>query len=141
MWIIGDHFLHEIFPSMQALKTQSTTVAASNSSKITRPFLYKYYNLLPFYPSPGNLTRSTPARFFNQLIQGPNDKTELPKYIILVPDIDLIWMPIKINLVRHAYLRTLSYGWQKILNHHLIFAKMTLEVREWVHYSLVMSHA
>ena len=52
VWIIGDTFVREVFPTMQSLKTQAA------AAKDTKPYLYEYFNLTPLFPPIGSLVRS-----------------------------------------------------------------------------------
>ena len=84
IWLIGDAFLRDIFPTLQAMNTQSVVAQKA------RPFMYEYYNVIPEYPVSSNYTKSTAVRIFNQLVSLMNEKERLPKYILLLPDKDIL---------------------------------------------------
>ena len=59
--------------------------------KVSKPYIFEYYNVTPFYKSSASFTRSTLARLHNKVLEGLNDpETLLPKYILMLPDKDLI---------------------------------------------------
>ena len=70
-----------------------TIIGSKNKAKLKNkplPYLFDKYNILPLYAVTSSLIRSTLGRMFNQFIEGLNDNDWLPKYIIFLPDKDLI---------------------------------------------------
>ena len=66
---------------------RAKAVAASRD----QPYLYQYYNIFGYYLSPLNTTvRVGIARILNAFIEGLNDRDILPKYVIIIPDKDII---------------------------------------------------
>ena len=85
IWIIGDSFLSESWPTFVAQKTAAT------SKQRTLPFLFENFNLSPYFPGVGSNTRITIARIHNQFIEALNDvQQQLPLYIIVVPGLNII---------------------------------------------------
>ena len=85
VWLVGDRFLREIWATLLSTKSQAAM------QKKSKPYLFEYYNLQPFYPGVGNMTRSILTRILNKLIEALNENRDhLPKYIIIALDKDLI---------------------------------------------------
>ena len=82
LWIIGDHFLCDLAP---ALQRRHRTAALANK---TQPFIHERFNVFTFYQSP--VTFDTFACIANALIDGINRRIKVPRYLIVMPDRDLI---------------------------------------------------
>ena len=55
-----------------------------------KPFVYQQFNVKCFTSRPACTTRSVPARLINILIKALNEAVKLPRFIIVVPDWDLV---------------------------------------------------
>ena len=84
VWVIGDTFLREALPVLQSIKTQAV------ENHTIKPFLYEYYNLIPLFASSNSYTKSFIAKTFNKLVAKMNNRTMLPKYMIIALDKDII---------------------------------------------------
>ena len=84
VWIIGDTFIYNTFSVFQASKMEASI------DKKKPPYLHDYYNVQFFCQAPLSSIRSTEARFINSFIKALNGKTKLPKYVLLIPDTDII---------------------------------------------------
>ena len=82
MWIVGDRFMNSIFRTLQELKDK-----AVRADKPT-PFIYERFNVFHFYRS--SLTHNAYIRMLNSFVDALNRRPHLPKYILLVPDKDLL---------------------------------------------------
>ena len=80
VWLVGDSFLREIFPSLQALRAKAVL------DKNPKLYVYEYYNIIPRYSATNSNIRSTTARIFNEIVTALNERTRLPRYIIMVLD-------------------------------------------------------
>ena len=87
VWLVGDAFVREIWLSIIASKNKAL---ADKSKKTPMPYLFYNYNVIPLYPMVSNLTRSVLARFINQIIDEMNENDWLPKFLMNLPDLDLI---------------------------------------------------
>ena len=67
--------------------TTSVTVRAPAKSA---PYLYNYYNVVLYFPSPTSHLKSLLARLYNAIIEGLNSKVKLSRYVFILPDADLI---------------------------------------------------
>ena len=83
-WFLGDLFLCETFPALQAIKAQAIE---SNS---VLPFLQEYYNTIPLFASANSYNTSFLARILNELIDKMNIKVRLLKYVLMCLDKDVI---------------------------------------------------
>ena len=83
MWLVGDHFLKEIIHAHHVLR-QTALV-----KKQLLPFLFGYCNVKDYYTKAG-ITGI--ARMIAPLVEAFNDNRSdpLPKYIIMLPDNDII---------------------------------------------------
>ena len=82
VWIVGDDFLKDITHSLQDLK-----IKASAANKAL-PYIYERYNISLIYKSP--LTSDAYSRILTAFTNAMNKKFKLPKYVIVVPDKDLL---------------------------------------------------
>ena len=80
VWIAGDSFLISMFSKLQALNSSAV------STNKTRPFIYEMYNVSAWTGS----GKKCITRIVNALVAALNEKTILPKYILMVIDRDII---------------------------------------------------
>ena len=80
LWIIGDHFLADIFPTLQSV---------SNNAKYPM-YMYQQYNVAAYYQNPSSMTRNTMNRVLNAAAKGLNERIRLPQYVIIILDIDIL---------------------------------------------------
>ena len=59
-------------------------------TKSSKPFIFDNYNVKPYFAGNTSLTRSPLAQFHNKVVKGLNKEDSLPKYVIFLPDKDLI---------------------------------------------------
>ena len=84
VWIVGDHFLHQNFDVFQQQK--STAILDHKDP----PHLYQFYGISAWYVNLISFLKPTTARLQNALVKALNKKTYLPKYVIMMPDIDIL---------------------------------------------------
>ena len=84
IWIIGDDFLTELFPTLQAMKKEAKI------AKKTPPYLYEEFNIIGYLSTSLGLNRSFMGRIFNNLIEAINKNDKVPKYIMFVLDAGLL---------------------------------------------------
>ena len=82
VWIIGDSFINDCGAALQDLK-RAVLVAGKSV-----PYVYERYNVSILKRSP--LTLDAFPRILNAFIEGLNGSFILPKYVIIVPDKDLL---------------------------------------------------
>ena len=82
--MVGDSFLRELYPTLQALRAKAVL------DKVPKPYLYQYYNVIPKFPGINSNTRSTIARVFNEIVTALNERTRLPRYIFIILDKELL---------------------------------------------------
>ena len=85
VWIVGDHFLKEVFNSFEAIVQQSI-----RNERRAMPYLHDYYNVKPFWRNFTNSSTEAIPRFFNSLIDAINESNFLPRFITFIPDADLL---------------------------------------------------
>ena len=84
VWIIGDGFLHEVVNSLFDMRKTAIT-------NHTNPlYLYDYYNVFTYVPSPSMGATRTIACTFNAAVEGLNNKRRLPRFVIVIVDKDII---------------------------------------------------
>ena len=54
------------------------------------PYVYSYYNVSCYFDTPLSKTKSTAARILNSIIDGLNTWAHLLRYILIIPDTDII---------------------------------------------------
>ena len=64
--------------------------AAAIRAKKERPFDFEFFNVKCYTANPASRTKEVPVRLVNCITKARNDRTRLPKYIILVPDADIV---------------------------------------------------
>ena len=87
LWLLGDHFLREIFDAYQAIKLQAEK---GKSEDVITPYIQDYYNVREFYKTPFAGVKFASTRVVNNLTDAINQKKRLPKYLIVILDKDLI---------------------------------------------------
>ena len=83
VWVLGDTFLKETVNSLIALNN------SASSKNCTPPYLFQQYNVKPFYNVKTSAARGL-ACLLNPLLEALNEQARLPKYIIMIPDKDII---------------------------------------------------
>ena len=81
VWLIGDTFLKESIGSLHALR---------DSAKVRNkdpPFLFQQFNIHDYC---AGAAYSGIARMIHAFVQALNDRNRLAKYIIMVPDRDIV---------------------------------------------------
>ena len=53
-------------------------------------YLYQQFNVAVYFQNPVNMTKNTMNRIMNSVATGLNDRVRLPKYVIVVMDIDIL---------------------------------------------------
>ena len=87
MWLVGDKFLRDLWPTLIATKSKAII------DRTRKPYIFDYYNVTQCYPGIGaGCSHSTIARMVNEFTKAINDHKNkpLPKYIIMLPDKDII---------------------------------------------------
>ena len=84
IWFIGDAFLHKNFNGLQALKTEAKL------KKDKLPYLYEFYNLSAWFCSQVKTNVPVIAKLQNSLAAALNEYEHLPKYIVIIPDMDIV---------------------------------------------------
>ena len=84
IWLVGDSFLRDIYPTLQALRAKAVL------DKKVKPYLYEYYNIIPKFTAKNSNIRSTTARIFNEIVTGLNERTRLPRYILMILDKEIL---------------------------------------------------
>ena len=70
----------------------------SGDGKVVLPYLFEFYNVMAYFQKESSGVRSLLARVLNALVAGLNEKPRLPRYIVVVLDMNLldqinIWEP------------------------------------------------
>ena len=84
VWLIDDDFLTEMYPIFAKMKNRAKI---SNRSV---PFLFDYYNITCFTTNPLSVLTDTMTRIVNCVIKGLNESARLPRFIIVIPDLDVV---------------------------------------------------
>ena len=81
---MGDKFVSKFWPTVITTKNK----AHSQGSRL--PYLFDRFNVIPLFPPSSSIASNAVVRMFNQLIEGLNENLWLPKYLVFLPDHDLI---------------------------------------------------
>ena len=101
MWFIGDHFLQKVYTTLQEtinteimMKKKKSDPNESMLDHRGKPiaeslhlYMNDWYNIKHFHDSKSEVAI---GRMVNALIDGINTEHVLPKYLILIPDTDII---------------------------------------------------
>ena len=140
LWIVGD-VLCEIYNGLLAIR------ATARINKRSPPYIFDHYNVFGFFANLTFYVRSSLARILNAVIEGINTKSKLPRYVIIIPDKDILesfkfcdfgiktllkgsiqWLHQKINRVfetRHEDMRNQRQGSvSSVTEPRLIWVKM-----------------
>ena len=82
-WIIGDAFLNEIGNTFFSMHN------AAVLNKKQPPYLFQRFNVSAFFNIVSSSVKGL-ACFINPLVEALNEKQKLPKFIIIIPDKDII---------------------------------------------------
>ena len=82
-WIIGDEFLRDAAQTFTAIKEKT------NLEKRPPPFLFEQFNVRINFANTTSLANIL-SRIVNALITELNENDHLPKYILIVPDKDIV---------------------------------------------------
>ena len=82
IWFVGDNFLKEMQGALFALCNK----AVKDRKDI--PYIFKYFNVSAHYSNKG--LRNGINRMLDPLVDAMNEYKRLPKYIVMVPDKDLL---------------------------------------------------
>ena len=82
---LGNNFLNEIFSTFPGMRIRV------QATKHRPPYLYESYNVTAFTPNPATSgVKDIMARIINCLIKALNDVAKLPKFLLVVPDEDIL---------------------------------------------------
>ena len=70
------------------MKTNDKLLHSGNGGN--KPFLYQQFHFEMFYTNPLSATKPAIARIYNSLVEALNKYPHLPKYILVLPDKDVI---------------------------------------------------
>ena len=84
IWFIGDSFVNDYYHALPMMVTQA------RKDKSDPPDIYKQYTVKCFTSSPSTKMESVPARIVNSIVKALNDTHKLPRFIIIIPDWDLL---------------------------------------------------
>ena len=114
VWFLGDWFLKDVFPTLQAIRHGSTV------QRRPPPYLYDMFNVFYFFTSPLTFGNNTLLRINNAFIEALNRREHLLKYIIVMLDQDLIDMinrfDFGITIQLERAIRWLSTQFERQLN-------------------------
>ena len=83
IWLVGDIFLWDSFAILQRLKIDA------GSTNRPPPYIYDYYNVSVWYPGTSTIKQCI-TRIYNAFISALNKSPLLPKYVLIIPDCDII---------------------------------------------------
>ena len=84
IWVVGDLFLKETADALFGLRRSAS--AANKPANIH--YLFKYFNVSTHHNTSG--ISNVVNRFLNAFVEPLNTRAKLAKYIVIVPDVDIV---------------------------------------------------
>ena len=105
--MVGDSFLDNSYHTLQKMKSEAVLHSEPP------PYLYQIYNLSAWYTSALSDLKPLIVRFLNSMIEAMNRKKHphLPKYILMMPDKDLLQNTKIPKTGIKAFLRIIMQWW------------------------------
>ena len=85
-WFLGDDFLQETYHQFQKI----INIAAMKKKDMSPPYLTEYYNTKPFYKENSGGINHLFSRIVNTFMYALNKCEQLPHFIVIIPDCDLV---------------------------------------------------
>ena len=79
---------------MNTIDALFATKKAAQVRKMTPPYIFQYFNICGLHVSTGSAVKSS-AHLINPLIHVLNEEPHLPKYIVVLPDQDILQLLVK----------------------------------------------
>ena len=86
LWVIGEGFLRSSFGTLQTLRTE----AKDSNQENTTSYIYRQYKVKPFYQTSSGNASGALYKLYNSVVNALNKEDQLPEYIIMLPDHDVI---------------------------------------------------
>ena len=90
LWIIGDSTMKELYYTLRAMKTSARQGA--DRAQALEPFIHRHYNVKEFDKTKQFARDNVMARIVNSFISALNENTKLPKFLVVIPDDEVIRM-------------------------------------------------
>ena len=85
IWFIGDRFINEIYHTLQWLEREAKI------NKKEAPYVYEFYNITCLsVDETSSGIKSIMTRLVNAYIHGLNTTTQLPRFVLIIPDADIL---------------------------------------------------
>ena len=81
LWFVGDEFLQRIHGTFDTIRLQALR------KETQMPYLHDQYNVKYYWKS---ATSFNQRRIINSLIEGINEHTLLPRFIVITPNSDVL---------------------------------------------------
>ena len=101
-WYVGDEFLLDMYPALQAWNKTAEVC------KTSPPYVFQHYNINGFFNSALSRILAT-TRILNAFVEGFNKHWLLPRYVIVIPDADVI----------NSILETFDFGLEVLMEENL----------------------
>ena len=82
--MVGNIFLRATFPTLQTMKTEAAV------NKRQQPYMYDFFNIRCYFQQSDGSADGTLHKIYNALVEALNQKAHLPRYLMVIPDRDLI---------------------------------------------------
>ena len=112
-WIVGDNFVKEANSSLQTIKNKAIL------QKRDPPYIFQCFNISVHY---GSAVNNPINRMLSPLAEAFNEMDRLPKYIMIIPDVDIVksipdWAGA--SVIIGALLHYIIKGIDVMVEHHL----------------------
>ena len=85
LWLLGDTFLKDIIGSFEAIRYQ-----AQRDKEEVPPYIQDTFNVYPYYDSASSGVKHSITRIVNSLIEAIKERRRLPKYLVVIIDLDML---------------------------------------------------
>ena len=85
LWLLGDTFLKDIIGSFEAIRYQ-----AQRDKEEVPLYIQDTFNVYPYYGSASSGVKHSITRIVNSLIEAIKEHRRLPKYLVVIIDLDML---------------------------------------------------
>ena len=90
VWFVGDQFIKDVHNTYKAIIDQTSSKSTTKKTD-PPPYTQEQFNVRMYYKQFTSGVRYAATRMINSLLDALNEQDRLPKYLVIVPDKDLLY--------------------------------------------------